>query len=177
VIDINATGATLWFDSEGTQYMAKSLKNKVFELVSAHYSGALATVGAHETPHVATVYCLVTKDLLFYFVTRIESRKFANLSTNSQVALAFTNEAAMETVQLTGTAERVESYEDEQRIFYKLMTQRYATPGWPPPALSMFERGDSRELAVIRISPMELSYANFQKLSNGRYRPFFHKVL
>jgi general stress protein 26 len=152
--------------------------NKIsYDLIGQNRAAALATVAANGTPHVATVYCIVEPDLTIYFVTRIEARKYKNLVFQPHVAMTFTNEEHMESVQLMGRAERVEVLADEQDRLYELMVLRHGEHNWPSPPVKLYHSGASSELAVIRVTPSELTYANFATASSGCYKPFFQKVL
>ena len=150
---------------------------KARKFIIKHRAGALATTSLKGVPHVATIYCIVDEDLNLYFSTRVEGRKFHNLLENPTVALAFSDEVNMGTVQLTGKAERVESLELEQDILYKLITYRYGEPNWPSPPFKLFERGATNELAIIKVTPFEMTYASFETTTTGRYKPFFEKVI
>jgi hypothetical protein len=83
----------------------------------------------------------------------------------------------MESVQLMGRAERVEVLADEQDRLYELMVLRHGEHNWPSPPVKLYHSGASSELAVIRVTPSELTYANFATASSGCYKPFFQKVL
>lgn len=153
------------------------LKQLALAVITQNRDGALATVDSKGVPHVATIYCLADDNFTLTFITRMESRKFKNISFNSMVALAFWNEKTLATVQLTGNVTRVDDLEKEQELMYKLLTLRFHEKNWPNPPMQMYERGASRELAVLQVTPSELTYATFETKPNGRYQPFFHKVI
>ena len=92
-------------------------------------------------------------------------------------ALAFSDMRAIQTIQLAGEAQRVESNVEEQDIFAMLMMQRHKKRDWSPPVLKLYERGFSREIAIIHVVPHELTYANFKASLADRYKPFFQKVI
>ncbi len=155
----------------------QKLKQLSYELITEDRDGALATVSSRGVPHVATVYCVVNEALQIAFVTRVESRKFKNISHNNTVALAFWDEETMSTIQLTGKAKRVENLAQEQELFYQLVTLRFKDRKAPTPPMQLYEKGASEELAIFLVTPRELTYANFEMKPNGRYKPFFHKVI
>jgi uncharacterized pyridoxamine 5'-phosphate oxidase family protein len=152
-------------------------KELVYHLLTNNRAAALATVTSQGLPHVATVYCLIDEDFSLHFVTRVEARKYRNMISQPLVAMSFMDEVNVTSVQLTGRAERIESFAEEQVIFYKLMSLRYEEDDWPLPPLRLFESGLSRELAVFKVTPTELTYANFQLQPGGRYKPFFTKII
>jgi general stress protein 26 len=152
-------------------------KDKVFNFISEHRAGSLGTANAAGVPHVAIVYCMVKHDLSLYFSTRVEGRKFQNIMVNPTVALTFLDELGMATIQLMGQAERVQNLELEQEVLHDLITYRYGDPNWPVPPVKLFEQGSTNELAIIKVTPYEMTYANFETSITGRYKPFFTKIL
>lgn len=161
--------------SPGTQH--SSLYQKAYKLIADHKAGALATANSRGIPHVAIVYFIVKEDLSLYFSTRVESRKFRNIQKRQKVSVAFFDELNMETVQLTGQVERVGKLSTEQEILGELIQLRYGEPNWPVPPVKMFESGITNELAILKITPSELTYGSFDVAENGRYLPFFEEVI
>ncbi len=163
--------------AHNTKADSPSYKRVAYDVIRRNRAAALATVDAHGIPHVATVYCLAKRGFTVYFVTRVEARKYHNILFQPIVAMTFTNEGKLESVQLTGRAERVESLQDEQAILYELMSLRHEGQDWPLPPIKQYERGAASELAVIKVIPTELTYANFTPAAAGKYQPFFHQVI
>lgn len=158
--------------------IADAAKNRAaYELMTQNRAAALATADANGVPHVAIVYCSIQADLSLFFSTRVEGRKYRNLSHRPDVSLAFVDESNMRTVQLTGTAKRVELLACEQEILRELILLRYGEPNWPAPPVKLFERGLTNELAIVEVEPYELTLANFETNVNGRYKPFFTKII
>lgn len=147
------------------------------KFLSAHRAATLATVNAKKKPDAATVFYIVDKDLTIYFMTRIESRKFRNLEMQHEVAMVISDEQTMETIQLSGTAERIENFEEERGVLSKLWTADYRNPNWPGPAVKLFESGHSVQLAVVKVVPQEMTYAVFERQDKGKYGSFFEKVI
>jgi uncharacterized pyridoxamine 5'-phosphate oxidase family protein len=155
-----------------------SLRRRVIDFIVANRAAALATVSSGRVPHVATVYCIVDEDLSIYFMTRVEGRKFNNLSYQPTVAMAFTNEKDLETLQLSGKAAYLDSAEREQAVWAELMRLRIGRPdNVTLPVIQLFERGDTNEIVVIKVTPYEMTFANFEKTSDDRLKPIFRKVL
>lgn len=148
-----------------------------YKFMNSNRAAALATTDLFGNPHVAIVYCVVRKDLSVYFSTRVEGRKYINLENNPAVAMAFSNEPSLQMLQLTGYAERIDDLGKEQEILQDLMRIRYRDPEWPLPPLKLFEHGATNELAVIKVSPQEVTFANFATPHTGQYQPFFEKIL
>lgn len=156
---------------------ADSLQSRSYKFIRKNRAAALGTSDQDGIPHVAIVYCLVEADLSLYFATRVESRKFKNIAKKPIVSMAFYNEPSLDTVQLMGEAERVDDLDKEQAVLFELIKLRHKEPRWTVPPIKMFERGATNELAIMRVQPNEMTYATFKTLGNGRYKPFFQKVI
>jgi uncharacterized pyridoxamine 5'-phosphate oxidase family protein len=152
-------------------------KQKVLNFMSANGLATLATINRKGTPHAATVQIIVHDDFSVYFSTRVEARKFLNILTEPTVAMAITDSNALITVQLTGKVERVVDLQVEQALLEELWKLRFSESAIPGPAAQMFERGITNEVAVIKVTPTELSYATFAAYPSGKYHPFFHKII
>lgn len=150
-----------------------------YEFLLENRAAALATVDAKGVPHVVTVYSIPHKDLTLYFTTKAEGRKFNNLTKNPTVAMAITHDDGpnLATIQLTGIAERVEDLKEEQAILLDLWRMRYDEASWPPPPMRLYERGAADELAVMRVTPTEMTFADFKTTATKRYRPFFEEII
>lgn len=152
-------------------------KRDVFDFIKANHLATLATVDERGNPHAATIEFMVHEDLSLYFTTRIEARKFKNLTDKPTVAMTITDESAMVTVQLTGKAERIENFKQEQKLIMELWTLRFNAATWPIPSVQMYQQGATNNIAVIKVKPFEMSYSIFKHQPSGRYKPFFHKII
>jgi general stress protein 26 len=155
----------------------KALKNEALDFIKSNRVGAFATVDKKNVPHVAVVYCYVDDDLSIYFMTRVEARKHKNLIAHPIVSMSFSDSSSMKTVQLTGKAKVIDDLKESQDVMYKLFTMRFKDQNSTNPPLQLFERGLSTELAVIKVVPAEMVFANFKQLVSGRYKPFFNEVI
>ena len=154
-----------------------TIQSTAHTFLCTHRAATLATMNADKKPDAATVYYIVDKDLTIYFMTRIESRKFHNLENHPAVSMVITDEHTMETIQLTGHAERIENSITESEALTKLWRADYKNPNWPGPAVKLFESGHSAQLAVVKVAPQEMTYAVFQRQDKGKYTSFFEKVI
>ena len=93
-----------------------SNRSTAHKFLNTHKAATLATVNAKKKPDAASVFYIVDEDLTIYFMTRIESRKFHNLEKQTIVSMVTTDEETMETIQLTGVAERIENLEEENKV-------------------------------------------------------------
>jgi general stress protein 26 len=156
--------------SARTQSIAK-------KFITGHRAAALATVSQAGLPHVATVFCLTDAKLNIYFMTRTEARKYRNLAAQPAVAMSFTDEATMATVQVSGTAVRIDNIDLELEWLYKLVSLRYSEALQLPPSMQQFDQEHTAELAVIKVTPAELTHTEFLTTLSGRYHPTYTKVI
>lgn len=156
---------------------SKALTAKARDFIHKNRAGALATVSKESVPHVAVVYSLIEPDLTLYFITRVESVKYVNLTVNPTVSMSFSNEKTMITVQLTGRAEVVDDLKEYQDLMYRILTLRHSKHFSANPPMQLLQRGATSELAVIKVTPTKMVYANFKPLSSGKYKPFFSEVI
>jgi general stress protein 26 len=154
-----------------------SIRSTAHKFLNAHRAATLATVNPKKQPDAASVFYIVDEELTIYFMTRVESRKFHNIEKQTIVSMVITDEDTMETIQLTGAAERVENLEEENEALTKLWTADYRNPNWPGPAVKLFESGHSTQIAVVKVVPREMTYAVFKKRDKGKYGSFFEEVI
>lgn len=154
-----------------------NLKRLAYEFIKDNRVASLATTDGDNIPHVTILYCLVRPDLSIYFMTRVEARKFQNLMDYPIVGMAFHNEKDLTTVQLTGKAERINDFSQENKILYELLRLRGEEQDWTVPPIELFKRGATNELAIIKVVPTEMTHAAFKPLPNGRYKPIFTKII
>ena len=152
-------------------------KQVAYDFISTNRLAALATTDNKGVPHVAPVYCVVDIELNIYFSTRIEGRKFVNLEECPIVAMTFIDEKNIATIQLTGSSERIQDMEIEQSVMRDLARLRYQDPNWPVPTLRLFDKGYTNELAIIKVIPAEMTFANFATSKTGKCKPFFQKII
>ena len=153
------------------------LRNRAFEFIANHRAGALATADKKGNPHVVVVYFGVDKDLSLYFSTRVESRKYKNIIDRPTVAMAFSDRENIKTMQVTGKAKRVDDLAQEQKVLQDLMQYRYGEPNWPAPPMKLYEHGATDELAVIKVIPSEMTFADFATAKAADDVTFFHKII
>lgn len=91
--------------------------------------------------------------------------------------MAVTDEETMATLQFTGSATVIEELQDEQDLMEELWELRFNDKIWPIPTIKLMESGDMKNLMVIKITPTEMSYANFEGTPTGKYHSFFEKII
>jgi len=88
------------------------------EALSFAQKGKLAvisTVTPNGVPESATILYSIDKDFNFFFITRNDSRKAQNLTTNKNVSIVIGTELSPSTLQMSGTADSLSA--DGQKEF------------------------------------------------------------
>ena len=86
------------------------MKEDVLKFIKEHKECVLATVSPSGQPEAAIILFAVTGDLVFYFGTKKEYRKFSNISKDKRVALVVgTSGSDPRTVQAEGEIEILDS--------------------------------------------------------------------
>jgi general stress protein 26 len=152
-------------------------KKLAIGFIAKNRDGSLATADNGGKPHVSIVNCIVHSDLTIYFSTRVHGRKYKNLIERSEVAMAFSDDNSVQTLQLSGKVERLKSKKQAQSILHELMVKRYGNPNWPLPSLDLFEIGSTNELAIMKVTPSEMTFSNFAQQHTGHYTPQFITII
>lgn len=94
---------------------------ELYEWLDKQVLCTLASIGKNGYPNAATVAFSQTADMGFVIITDKDSRKAANISGNSKVAMVVTNSDDRYTLQLEGDARRLrwEEFEEYSEYHYK----------------------------------------------------------
>ena len=116
-------------------------QHEIAAYIRANPVAVLGTIDEHGLPHGAAIYaCLTSADQL-YFVTKIETQKFKNLTNNPQVSLTIINPNENSSLQAAGQAH----IEKDPRVINNVMGKIAAiyaqSADWLPP-LTKIRAGD-----------------------------------
>lgn len=120
---------------------------KIMEYIDRNPAAVISTVG-EDGPHGAVVYVIPASHGTLCFVTKNQTKKFANLSSRPAVSLTFFNEKESTTLQANGQAYVADPNQGLKEIVLDKMTRAHATvSNWLPPVTKL----DSGEYAVVGI--------------------------
>lgn len=153
------------------------LQKLAVEFIIKNRTASISTSDKTGTPHIAIVYCIVHDDLAVYFTTRAEGRKFGNLVDNPAVAMVFSGFKNLQQLQLRGKAERVRDQALELDLLHELMKLRFEDQTLDRPRVNLLEPGVRSEYAIFKVTPTEMTYADFETSTVGRYKPDFKKII
>lgn len=137
--------------------MANDIKQAILQYLKGHLYGNLATVYSNDPmqPHVTTV-AYVNDGFDLYFTTSVKSQKFANLESNSKVAMTIdedeTDWMKLTGLQIEGIAEVVKA-EQESAVF-EIYAEKFPIIKEFPPNL---------DFRFIKIKPKRIWILNYQK--------------
>jgi general stress protein 26 len=130
-------------------------------LIGSQNIATLSTVDNEGNVHGAVIHYLYL-DEQFYFVTKSETTKARHIALHNQVALTIHEQNSLQTVQISGIAEKERSTEIISEVFKSISTPKnYAEGNHFAPIVSM-KKGD---YVVFRVSPTTIKYHDFSKTS------------
>jgi len=110
-------------------------------------------------PLASTMYYVVSPDLCVYFITENETKKYKHIQSNPNVSIVVTNREKVQTMQILGTAERVDDATTKINIIQQ-MSMANAQKNWLhwPPPISKIEAG---EMVIIKVLPTWIRFADY----------------
>ncbi len=92
-------------------------KGEALRFLKEQHLACLATVAPNGQPSASFVYFVADDDYVVYFMTRRDSRKWANATANGRCAVAVADEERMRSVQMEGdVVELTDPAEVEQNV-------------------------------------------------------------
>ncbi len=130
-------------------------------LIGSQTIATLSTVDREGNAHGATIH-YVYLDEQFFFVTKSETEKSQHIALHGQVALTINESGSLQTVQISGIADKEENSEIIAEVFKFISSPKnYKEGNHFAPIVSM-KKGD---YVVIRVSPTTIQYHDFSKSS------------
>lgn len=144
-------------------------RSAVMSYVDVNPIATIGTINSDGTPHGAIVYaCTDDHQAIVYFLTKIETTKYKNLTSNPQVSLTITNPMENSTLQASGVAEQIQDAGVLDMAMKKLTRLHVNAYEWLPPIAKI--RAGAYVLVGITLQSARL--AQFQGMSIGDERIF-----
>lgn len=148
--------------------------DKVYAFLRQHPTGVLSTVSTNGTPWGSAIYFVVDDDFNFYFVTRVETTKYQNISKNRLAALTIADSETQTTVQLTGRVSKVPIKDYMDVIFDKLAAIRQKDdPNWAPP----IDKVHAGNFMPLCLTPTKMQYADYGQLKSDVHANYIEKII
>lgn len=121
-------------------------------------STAVVATATGDQPSASTVYYFADKDFNIFFITKVNTSKYLNISGNAKVAVVVGTGPEHISVQASGLAEFVF---DEKRAeiideFVQLRTREFVKD-WPIKDMDIFK---DRSAVVFKVTPDRLTFLN-----------------
>lgn len=150
------------------------LAQKAHNFLVEHPMGVLSTASAEGLPWGSAVYFYVDEDFNFYFVTRTETHKNHNISSNPQAALTVADRASQTTVQLAGAVSKVSAEDYSSVVFEKLESARPKDGNtWVPP----LEKIHAGNYIALKLTPTTIRYADYSQQKTDPRASYIHDVI
>lgn len=133
--------------------------NEIAEALTSlnQHVGVISTVSEDKRPESAVVYFTFDKDLNVFFLTRMGSRKYKNISRDADVAFVTHSGYPIQTFQLKGKASDITDPKEQEKVFTELFTLAKQQSFGEPPIEQMM----NSELAVMKIIPTWARFGNY----------------
>ena len=136
---------------------------KIMGYVERNPAAVLSTVG-EDGPHGAVVYVIPASHGTLCFVTKNQTKKYANIVNQPSISLTIFNENESTTLQASGRAFVADNSQGLKEIVMEKMTKAHATMSdWLPP-VSKIQNG---EYVVIGIELASARLADYSSIDVG----------
>lgn len=136
--------------------------------------GVLSTVSADGRPWGSSIYFATDDDLNLFFMTKIKTFKYQNISSNNHVSLTVTDSKAQTTIQISGVVTKVPAQNLVSVIMKKLAHLKpHGDNKWVPPIVKV----DGGDYVVLQITPSSMQYADYKQIKSNIYDSYIQKVI
>lgn len=135
--------------STETRELSKEQRQEIYDFMTQHPIGVLATVDSNGNPHASTIYAGVDKDLNVTFTTKRGTNKHQNIQRHPEVMIVVYDGASQITVQLTGAAKEATNLEEIQHIFHATLEAAEQTGDDAVPPIAKISAGPYVAYKVI----------------------------
>lgn len=125
-------------------------KTKLMEFLRSKMIAVISTISSEEKPESATIYYDVDENFNFYFMTKIFTRKYANLEKNTEVALVIGTENEPITAQIQGKAKLITDNE-EYNLKMEQLEKRFLKNEYVAP-LFQLNSGENK-VVLFKVTP------------------------
>ena len=142
-------------------------RSAALAFLKANRAGVIATVSSEGTPHASVVYYVTDESFNIYFVTKIDSRKYASIKANPPVAVTVGHLDVPQTLQIEGIAVELTGQEDKNEHVPALMEMLSKNN----PSFLPIAKMDS-EVVVMWIEPKWVRWGDFSVEAIGNEHMF-----
>ena len=133
-------------------------KKDVFDYLATEKEVIISTQAEDGTIDAAAVFFIVDENLNFYFTTKVDTRKYQNMTRNPEVTLTTADAGTLRTIQLKGKAAVLTDLKEVTGHTVSLINKN-KTQGmpWAQPIAKL----DAGQYVIIKVTPTWLRYGVF----------------
>lgn len=139
---------------------------RIYDFLTQHPIGTLATVDSHNNPCASVIYYMVDEEFNITFTTKRDTKKHANIQRNSHVELAVYQAASQTTAQITGVATEITDVSESNEAFSNTLRAAIRTSEAGVPPISKLYAGP---YTAYKITPNQIRMAVFIRPDSGGF--------
>ncbi|MFA6364834.1 MAG: pyridoxamine 5'-phosphate oxidase family protein [Candidatus Paceibacterota bacterium] len=152
-----------------TEKATEKIKKEAKEYLQSEKLAVLSTVSPEGKPQSATVLYLFDDDYNFFFVTRNDTQKAENLSTNNNVSIVVGAQLGPVTMQMSGAAILLSPIEQKEFI-YKLSKNAELKQLYYGPFLNL----EGINFSLYRVA---ITWARWLKIDIEKKKEVYYQII
>lgn len=149
-------------------------QQRIFDFISHHPSGVLASVDPNGEPHAAVIYHTISdEDFSVSFLTKSGTKKYDNLVRNNHVILVVFDPVSQTVAQVIGEAHELTS-NDEINDVAALVSK--ASLETSPNRVIPIAKLDAGEYVAFRIDPKQIRMASYGRSDTAGSTGIFESI-
>lgn len=143
--------------------MPQDTRAEALAFLRSHKAAVLASVSRENTPHASAIYYVADEQFNVYFLTLLNSRKFAAMQANPHVALAVGTLEVPQTLQMEGTVTELRNPEEMGAHMADLVKVLTSNTRYYAPITQL----DPSETVLLWLKPNWVRWANYASEKSG----------
>lgn len=135
----------------------------IFDFLSSHHTGVIATTDTAGKPHGAVIYFLTDDDFTILFGTKTKTRKYKNATKSGIATLVAYDEEAQMTTVIEGKIEQSDAPDIIQKVAANMEAQAAKIPGVDSAPITKLYAGD---FVAMRLIPHKITTAIYMRPDN-----------
>lgn len=154
----------MWQKNSKTERPLPGRRQRIHKFLSDNKAGVLCSTGTDGEPHGSVIYYVLNQDLSVSFITKDETRKYANLKSNSSVMLVVFDERSQTVAQVIGEAAEIKDHYEINKVAAAIvMTSIKTSDGGIPPIAKL----NAGEYTAFTVHPDQIRIARYAKADSA----------
>lgn len=146
----------------------EAIKQEALDFLKEHIIAVVATTDKNHAPNAATILYHIDDDMNFFFMTRRQTRKYANIMENPRVAVVVGIGDGPGTVQAEGEAHLIE--DGLETFFENIKKHAGLAEAYYGPFLML----PGMDMAVFRV---RLSWVRYLRLNTDTQTEEYYRII